>query len=383
MSIRRNILVVGIVIVAGFVISALPVRAVVMSPSPQTETVSVDSTFPVEIRLDSEQEFINVVQAVITYPTDLLSVQSIEWGDSFLTMWVQQPTVVESSGMITLTGGKPNGTLVVDSPVVTITFRARTLGTATVHIDREASSVHLNDGNGTDTDLTTIDGTYDIANASPYALDISSPTHPDQDAWYPQDTFIAEWQPRGSAFYSYTLGASPADQPDEFVDDPQDQAVYSGLADGVHYFVLNEKLPNDVWETVGARRVKVDTTPPLPISAIVSRDGNTVGGRYFLSFNTYDATSGVDHYEVVEGSQLVSPARSPYLLTDQANPQKIVVRAFDRAGNKQETIIDHTGNGRVADEGFDTNILLLTGISIGIIALVLGGYMIRQRKKRI
>lgn len=383
MSMRRYIIGVGILIMCGIAISAPPVLAAVISPSPQTETVGVDTTFPVEIRLDSERQFINMVQLVVSYPTELLSVESVEWGNSFLTMWVQPPMANTASGTITLTGGKPNGTLVVDSPVVTILFRARTLGTATVRVDPAFSSVHLNDGKGTRTALTVIDGNYTIANPSPYALAINSPTHPDEDTWYPRNTFMAEWEQRGTAFYSYTLGMSPSNQPDEFVDDPQNQAIYTDLADGVHYFVLNEKLPNDVWEMVGSRRVKVDTAPPLPITALVSRDGNTVGGRYFLSFNTYDVTSGVDYYEVVEGSQLVSPATSPYLLTDQANAQKIVIRAYDRAGNTQETIIEHDGSGRTRRSGFDTNILLLGGISVAFIALVLGGYFIRQRRKRV
>lgn len=370
------------IIVSGALLAvASAAQAAVMNPSPQTASVDVNDTFIVTVNLDSEREYINAVSATLSYPTDLLEVESVDWSTSFLSMWVHEPSINADAGSISFTGGKPNGTLVVDSPLIRVTFRARTLGTATVVVDGDQSGVYLNDGRGTAAALTTVAGTYTIVNASPYALDITSPTHPDEDTWYSGSIFTAQWQPRDRAFYSYALSELPTTVPDDFVDEPQDSATYAAVADGVHYFILREKLTRDEWQVVGVRRAQIDSTPPLSITAKIDTDPDVFGGRYYLSFGSYDTTSGIDYYEVVEGNQVVSPAVSPYLLTDQVHRQDIVIRAFDRAGNKSETTVVHGGSGSTSRASFDSNVLLLAAVVFAVCAGVLGTMVIRRRKK--
>lgn len=77
-----------------------------------------------------------------------------------------------------------------------------------------------------------------------------------------------------------------------------------------------------------------DYTPPNPFTPEIVSDPNIFGGKYFLVFDTTDAESGIDHYEVLEapgGSWHI--ATSPYLLTDQNLSSDIYVRAVDHAGN--------------------------------------------------
>jgi hypothetical protein len=77
----------------------------------------------------------------------------------------------------------------------------------------------------------------------------------------------------------------------------------------------------------------VDTTPPDPFTPEIASDSALFGGQYFLVFAATDQQSGIDHYEVREGSSSWVTATSPYLLKDQTLSHSIAVRAFDKAGN--------------------------------------------------
>ena len=61
--------------------------------------------------------------------------------------------------------------------------------------------------------------------------------------------------------------------------------------------------------------------------------------HYFLSFATADKTSGIDYYEIKEGKRDFKKATSPYLLEEQKLGRKILVKAYDKAGNWQEAEI--------------------------------------------
>ncbi|HEY4516748.1 MAG TPA: cohesin domain-containing protein [Candidatus Paceibacterota bacterium] len=79
-----------------------------------------------------------------------------------------------------------------------------------------------------------------------------------------------------------------------------------------------------------------DTDPPEPFTPVVASDPAIFGGKYFLVFATQDKKSGIDHYEVCEGSiRQCGDAESPYLLHYQSLGRKIFVKAVDRAGNER------------------------------------------------
>ena len=134
----------------------------VISVNPQYKEFATGETFLAEIHLNSEKEVINAVEARISYPTDLLEVVKISQGGSFLTLWIQEPTVEESAGIISFAGGIPGGSLVLDGKIATITFRTKISGVGEVAFDDNNSKVLLNDGLGTATQLETISGIYTI-----------------------------------------------------------------------------------------------------------------------------------------------------------------------------------------------------------------------------
>lgn len=99
----------------------------------------------------------------------------------------------------------------------------------------------------------------------------------------------------------------------------------------------------DAWGEI----VTNDVIAPEKFSISLERTPNAFSNRYFITFNTSDKQSGIDHYEVIEepssektvftwGSEN-APWRttvSPYQLKDQTLHSTIRVRAVDKAGNE-------------------------------------------------
>jgi len=78
----------------------------------------------------------------------------------------------------------------------------------------------------------------------------------------------------------------------------------------------------------------LDTSPPDPFLPQIGRDPSIFNGDYFVAFAATDPQSGIDHYEILEGSDTVwHTATSPYRLTDQTLSSNIYIRAVDGAGN--------------------------------------------------
>ncbi len=89
--------------------------------------------------------------------------------------------------------------------------------------------------------------------------------------------------------------------------------------------------PKDEWQ----RLLKEDTTPPEPFEVVVSRDPTIFNNQYFISFFTTDKESGVDRYEIQEGTEPYIVGNSPYLLKDQKIKSVIRVKAIDKAENER------------------------------------------------
>jgi len=110
---------------------------------------------------------------------------------------------------------------------------------------------------------------------------------------------------------------------------------------------------------------------------LVSRDDSMFDGNYFLTFSTTDKTSGIAHYDVVEGLSLQEDTTSPYALKDQTLKQSLVVRAFDKAGNS----VDYTvrGTSTIAEL---RSIKYIPYIIVGAVILLLGFIFNAIRKKK-
>ena len=89
------------------------------------------------------------------------------------------------------------------------------------------------------------------------------------------------------------------------------------------------------------RETPPDLDPPEDFTPSIEKDPNVFDGQYFLVFSTQDKGSGIDHYEIREGSWgQFKIAESPYLLENQKLTKKIFIKAIDKAGNEKSGTIE-------------------------------------------
>lgn len=126
------------------------------------------------------------------------------------------------------------------------------------------------------------------------------------------------------------------------------------LADARAY--LNDSTGNQVDLSVGSFHAEtaVSTSEPIIVPALlddeqpetfvpeIASDAHIFDGEHFLTFDTVDKSSGIDHYEILETKMKLpmlaifsrwQETKSPYVLTDQSQSSYLFVKAVDREGN--------------------------------------------------
>ncbi|MEK7518585.1 MAG: cohesin domain-containing protein [Patescibacteria group bacterium] len=349
-------------------------RAAIIYTLPETQQVDPADTFTVDVRLNSENDIINAAQVRVLYDPTALEVITVSKADSFLVLWTEQPKVDATAGVITFSGGTPNGSYVVNGRLVTITFRSKHLGSTNVLFDTGTAGVYRNDGFGTKVTLTAKPATINVA-LTGRAISIHSTTHPDPDTWYANSFFQVFWDVAADAVYAYRFSDDPTAVPDTRFGAAVREAMYSNVKDGAYTFTLQEKLINDTWGKPVHRRVLVDTKPPEAFTLQLTRD--VVPGKLVLVFDTTDATSSVTRYAVREGNEVTENALSPYMLQDQTQHQLITVTAYDAAGNSTDAVVP-ASTAPVAAQSFPT-----LPVALGTLLLIaLGATVVIVRKRR-
>ena len=249
-------------------------------------TIGRGDSITMSVRLDTDEaneECINAVDGIITYPDTLIPVD-ISVGDSIFPVWVEQPTIDKDNHRITFAGGIPNGYCgrIAGDPrltntIVKLIFRSpgftvgASTGSTTAKVDfAPETTAYLNDGLGTKADLALYGSTIDLSNQ-------------------PSPVLQDEWR--------------------------------NTLSD--------------------------DNFPPEDFSIDLQKEEKSFSGKYFIVFNATDKQTGIDHYEIMEEpvSRLMAfewgradapwtVGRSPYELEDQSLNSIIRVKAVDKAGNE-------------------------------------------------
>jgi hypothetical protein len=124
--------------------------------------------------------------------------------------------------------------------------------------------------------------------------------------------------------------------------------AYEKLGDGLWYFHIKAKRQGIFGGTTHFL-LRIDTTSPASFKPKAELLTAAVVGRTIISFFTTDALSGMDHYEVglidKESALTQSPVfvqtESPYQVPSLASGSvRVIVRAFDRAGNIKDESVD-------------------------------------------
>lgn len=335
--------------------SALPlaVEATTLYLMPSQQSVYKGDTFIVEIRLDTEKEEINVVEANLTFSPNLLEVKDLIIGNSILSLWLKEPSFSNKSGIISLIGGTPTG-FNGDGLIGSIVFLVKKTGKTALSLGKN-SKVLLNDGEGKSAKLNFSENNYNlikkVIKETERPPKVFSESHSDQNKWYRKKDFKLHWDLVNGIQYSYLLSKDPLAEPDDIPDKPKGKMVWMGnikyqnLADGIYYFTIKQKLPGKNWSETERFRIMIDTTAPEEFWAKITE----IEKKNYLVFNAIDKVSGIDHYEILETKkpnywdrffekkkeQEWKIGKTPYLLNDQTLKSVIKVKAVDKAGNER------------------------------------------------
>ncbi len=95
-----------------------------------------------------------------------------------------------------------------------------------------------------------------------------------------------------------------------------------------------EAVSQNDWSSLVAK----DVTPPEEFIIVLGKDEKMFDGSVFAFFSAIDNQSGVSYYEVSENGQPAVRSGSTYVLKNQNEKVKLSVVAYDKAGNKRESV---------------------------------------------
>jgi len=240
--------------------------------SPSSGNYTVNNTFSVVGNINTGGVSINAAQGTLVFSPDKLSVVGISKGGSVFSLWTTEPTYSNSLGTISFGGGIPSpGYSGSAGKIITITFKARVSGTASVNWS--SGAVLANDGKGTNILTNMNGGKYDlkavvspaeagtISIKAPVKPDIVSSTHPEENKWYSDSTVEFSWEmPKNVTGVSIRFDQKPVSNPGPLSDGLFNSKTYKDVDDGIWY--LHLKLRNEYgWGDIEHFRVQIDITP--------------------------------------------------------------------------------------------------------------------------
>ncbi len=319
------------------------------------------TSFSVAISVSSPEQAINAVSGRVTFPASQLSVVSVSKAGSIVDMWVQEPAFSNAEGSISFEGIALNpGFQGASGRVLTVTFRTRVPGTATIGF--ASGAVLANDGQGTNVIVGLARATYAIGDAAvtprppvstapvsptvPVKLpsQIRSITHPEPDTWVSSPRAAFDWDsPSGVIGTLYDLDRSTDSIP---VTELAGRAASTEVSlaswpgDGAYYFHLRFRTPEGLTPVLH-RKISVDRTPPDSLTVKEVKSDDPSDPLIVLELEATDRLSGISGYSfmgpsgVWEGLE-VSDEGITELRAWQPGEQTIRVRATDGAGNSRE-----------------------------------------------
>ena len=310
-------------------------EAAVLYAGSASENISEGQSFVVEWFVDTQNEALNLLSLQLNFSPDTLEVLEISRGSSILSLWLQEPTADQTAGTITFTAGAPGGFNDSNVPILRTTLLAKKAGRAQISMS-ESSVALRHDGKGTPASLNFAPLVFVIAANGSLPIDISSPSHPQQNKWSKENKAVIKFTPRPKEIYSYSFSKNVEIFPDNEPDGLKDEYVFENQADGIYYFRLSAQTGSQTWQEVGIYRLQIDRTAPEDFAPIISSERETVQGQKFMSFSTVDKTSGISHYEIETWPLVWEKIPSPYIISRPWVRSAFYLRAFDLAGNYRE-----------------------------------------------
>lgn len=380
--------------------------------SPSSKSYVVGQSFTVVLNLSADLA-VNAVEGSLVYPTDKLEALSVSKAGSIVSLWVNEPVISKNSGSVYFAGVILNpGYKGSGAKILSVNFRVKSPGDASVTVAN--GSALANDGYGTQILSSISEGRYKLEPKiiapeppappllapvelpPPTVLKLSSPTHPDQDKWYANNSPRLEWVlPLGAEGTSFVLDNLPSTVPNTKSDGVLIFYKAEDLKSGIWYFHARV-LKNNKWGETAHFRLKIDADPPEEFKIDFFDEEETFNLQPKIFFGAKDKLSGLDRYILkIDGGDdfvlLAEAGEKPFLLPKQPYGRvSLTVRAYDAAGN----FFSASGSIKIVPRwvklagaviesaSFLIIVGLLTIISVVLLAVIIIFYFKRRKKNR-
>lgn len=177
------------------------------------------------------------------------------------------------------------------------------------------------------------------------ATEISSPTNPDQNSWYSNQSAIFSWKSSIEITgVSIEFNNNPSTTPDFISEGTFYSKSYEHIGSGIWYFHLRTQNKSD-WSNVSHFKIQIDRKVPDDFEIKVDNNGDSTSPKPSLYFKAEDDLSGISHYEIKINNRKVSlvlPGEiDPFVMPLRSSGlHKVAITATDKAGNKKESFLD-------------------------------------------
>lgn len=362
MSKKNKILYLSI-LASVLLVVAQDASAASFSISLDKDTFNLGDAFSGTVRIDTEDVGVNAGQATLTYPIDVLEIQSIDKTSSVFNFWLEDPSFDNATGRLSFIGGSSSGLNGRSLQILKINFKVKGVGDA--NISFTDTVITASDGSGASL-ATTVKGVSLLVSGRAENVRIQStetpppPTqierpavasaklpskpvvqvslYPNREGWSNvSNNFLARWDlPTDISGVATAVNKQPTFQPTTS-EGLFDNKTFKALEDGIWY--LHVRFKNNIgWGATEHYKISIDTFPPNPFDVRVNEGQSTDVPTPTLSFNTSDQPSGMDYYtiSVDRGGKFKSDKGSFVLPAQFPGKHKVLVEAHDKAGNITE-----------------------------------------------
>jgi hypothetical protein len=171
--------------------------------------------------------------------------------------------------------------------------------------------------------------------------EISSPTNPNQNDWYSNQSAIFSWKSSAEITgVSVEFNNNPLTTPDFISEGVFYSKSYEYIGSGVWYFHLRTQNKSG-WSNVSHFKIQIDRKSPDDFDIKVDNNNDPTSPNPSLYFEAEDDLSGIGYYRIKinnEEVSLVVPGEiNPFVMPLQLPGfHKVSATAIDKAGNEKE-----------------------------------------------
>lgn len=344
------------------------IEAASLTISPLSLSIEEGQNVTLTISVSSPEQAMNALSGTISFSKNIIEVSSLSKTNSIVSLWVAEPSFSNSAGTVSFEGVVLNpGYQGSSGRVLSLTFRAKTAGTATISFLN--GSVLANDGQGTNIGQSLGSATISVTkkatgneapiastpdvSGTPLAPTIESLTHPDPDGWYNSSDATFTWErSTGVTGVNILADQKPTTNPGTSSDGIISSYTYKGVKDGIWYAHL--RFRNSAgWGAISHRRFQIDTKKPEGLFIATTTPARETDPFITLNLSARDLLSGIGTFHVsIDGGEEValSPTEKEDTLfraqfrSGVVLPGKhtVVIVAKDLAGNSLTESVDVT-----------------------------------------